>query len=473
MLYLGGDVLKKFFVVFVSSLLFFFSVSFSAFATPALTALAPETVTQLLVALGLISGDSVSGYDWRVDSALGQEFYTTDIFGHVVPKINSGDKLTEEDLKPLYAVFPDDLYWTDGSRWFVGSGSENRPLNASDLYLEAKSLVGINYSMPVNLAGAQNATGLIVDGMLGTCEIGSSSVGSGEYFFPYAVNKNTGFSFFRPCGVSFPSSSLATSVTFSSSEPVTQSLPISSGLKRYLLWSFNITQMYTTSDVIDGSTAGWQITHNIREAWIRSDGKIMGSDLSGITDSTMLYTSGYPVLQLQGNSSDLNNVIVEVKPSNDDDDNQGSTPPAPVSPNNWEVWKTLEDLTRFLSTGENTNNGTTFGDFVNNNYNYVDVDINLPDNVNVNLGGGLDISGSGDINVNVNENISVPSVEGEGDKFYNLTLWDSLSALVADNPMITAVSALVRAIDPQLVALCSVSISLIIVLAIWRFIRGG
>lgn len=474
----GGDLMRRFLAFFLVFCLTLICPVYGLIASAAAVAapVAAESIAGLLVALGLIVGDEVSGYEWSnpltTETGKIEGYYTKDIFAQAVPKIKSGEKLTKDDLGALFGtVIASGTYTTDGTNYYV-SGSST-PVTASDLFVLAKSLVGVSYSMPTNVIGVQKGTGFMnANGSqnVGTCLASPGAVGTDQYFFPM-VETDSGAVFIRPIAMNLNKTGSGLSFDFSKSGYGTIGThSYSGGIKKYWAWDIsNSSSTYSTLEDIH-NLVFTQLIPIQGKSWVL----VQGSDTLSppYKSTTMIMTRGQPQVTFNANSDSLGDSIVQVKPS-DDDDNSGSTPPAPVPPNNWEVWRTIEDLTKFISTGEITNGSTTLDQFVNNNYNYVDVDINVPDSVDVNLGGGLDINGSGDINVNVNENISVPSVEGDGGKFYNLTLWDSLKAVAIDNPMIGTVTALIQSIDPTLVALCSLSLSLIMVLAIWRFLRGG
>lgn len=431
-------------------------------------------IGELLVALGLMSGNDTYGYDWRTDTTVGQQFYTTDIFGNVVPKIKNGDKLTDSDLSPLLGtVIPDDLYTYDGSNFAVSG----KTVTASDIFLTAKSLASTSYFMPVNIRAVQTPTGIFSDGQIGTCAFSPSSVGTSDYYFAYAEN-DMGV-YIRPVAFNMPFSNSSITVDFSRNSNDfghMQTMSVS-GLGEYIGITFTANDNYSFCNELPPASF-IPCSHAFNEPWIyisgsEPSGSYFQGTIKNVSAFTCLVTDGVPSLSLNASVDNLANSIVQVKPSNDDDSNNGSSPPTPQSPQNWEIWKGIEDLITFISTGDDTNNGTTFDEFVNNNYNYVDVNINVPEETtnNINISGGLDINGNGNVDITIHEDVSIP-VAGDGSGFYSPTAVDVIGALSNNNPVISTLSSLFSSIDPALVSIFSVSVSLLLVLGLWKLIRG-
>lgn len=472
----------------------FSGCSFSAFAAPAVVPVGAELIGELLVALGLMSGNSVDGFDWRIDTPAGRDIYTTDIFGNVVPKIKKGQTVTVEELKPLVGtVIPDNLYQTDGNGNFFVVG---RPLTTDDLFLKAKALAGVSYGIPINIDGAQAFSSILKtsDYVVVSTPISDAVEGNDYYFVPYYLGKS-GSSYILPVSIHFTSPTVCVLFDFRTGAQVSGD---GFKLQRYMTFPCNYSSYFRTTDSSDGlgstkynlaflPTGGSEASNSTAENpiyWSNSIITISGDgaekensarlDSYKLKSGTLLRTDGKPILELQGDKEKLGNAIVQVKK---DDDNNGNLPsgqePAPQSPNSWEIWKSIEDLVKFIDTGEVNNGNTDYGDFVNNNYNYVNVNIDVPDTINnnVNISGGLDVNTSGSVDITIHEDISLPSA-GDGSGFFNPDATNVLGALVKDNPVISVVSGLFSAIDPALLGVFSVSVSLLLVLGLWKLIRG-
>ncbi len=446
----------------------------TAYAAPAVAAspVTAEILAELLVALGLITGDAVNGYVWTEDNP-----YVTDIFSEQLGVItDSSIPISAETLESaMGTVIPEGVYTytenTDGSKNFF---VQNKELSTSDLFLTAKSLVGVNYMMPVNINGASWVRSALdhEGGLYYYSPFGNSYLTEPTTLFGYYVTSSGSpymsnmFLYFLGSGTSYKYSNFTRPDVFSGE----------------LKLSTNNQHMYIAPAYISKSNVyigPYCIYDDLERPW---DYKVPLStssqyiDLSNnktvslktfysdVVSATILNCKGLPKSLLDGSRENLDNAIVQVK--KDDDDNNGSTPPA--SPNNWEIWKSLEDLAHFIDTGEDTNGGTTYDQFVNNNYNYVQVNVNVPDNVNVNLGGGLDINGSGSIDITIHEDL--PSV-GDGSGFFTPGVGDVADA-VGTNPVIHVIHGLFAAIDPALLGIFTVSVSLLIVLGLWKMIRG-
>lgn len=437
----------------------------SAFAAPAVVPVAAEGIAQLLVALGLMTHDATTDlYDWRTDSELGRQFYTEDIFGNVVLKIAAGEPCTAEELEPLYGtVIPADLYTTDGQNYYL----DGKLVTNTDLYVNADCLVGLTYSLPTNVDGMLFSDGGLILGNYGSMPFPSSLVGSDVFLIPFYTTPSGHYILSHT--LNFPSVVSTYSYWIDSGEPPKDYLYENVTLDKFLRFPIGTGVPWASGN--SSTSPGGLIANS--ESWT----KVLGVDTNvgfkkaDITAWHLIKTKGVPVFTVSGEKEGLDGAIVKPPepPKNDDD----KKPEIPESPALWQIWKSLEDLSLYLSTGEDTNFNNTFQDYVNNNYNYVDVDINVPDEINnnVNLSGGLDINGKGDITININEDVSLPSA-GDGSGFYNPDAADIVGALGKDNPVVGVVSGLFSALDPALVGIFSISVSLLFVLGLWKLIRG-
>lgn len=435
------------------------SLSYAPFmpmmSVSASSALVPVTGVQtgdLLVGLGVMEkGDN----DLFFMSPLNRRLYTEDIFGNIVPKIKDNVGVTAEELAPLLgSVIPEDLYLSDGINFFVG----NKQVTASDLYLKATSLVGVNYKMPVNVMGAQEYVGqpsnVSSDYHWAVCKMSSDYVGKDIYFVPYFVMEHN-MQFIFPTAIMFPTSH--SSLSYNYLTKFTQSYDLQCSLGSLLYYPVVMNEGYVTQDEL--------VTYNLRtisedfhDDFVCVTG--FGTfDWANVTSTTCLVTKGMPTVELQGDKTELGNAVVKVE----DDDNNGSTPPSPKSPNSWEIWQTVTELIDQIDNDIVTNGGTTYEQYVNNNYNYVNVDINVPDQIDTN------INFHGDVTIHED----LPSVSGaDGSGFFDVDAVDAIAALTTDNPIVPLVEGLFEVIDPILFGIYSVGVSLLIVLSLWKFIRG-
>lgn len=442
----------------------------SALATPAVVAVGGEAIWGLLVALGLMAGDASTGYTWTC-----QDPYVNDIFETASPGWTSGLKTPAENFPALQSmydkIFDKDIYTTDGENYFV-SGV---PVTSDNIYLRASVVPETVYGLPTNIDIGSHAVNLVKKAgdtwSYAVFTSPASNIGLDYYYFPYYTTSTGAFVFSQ--SFTFISANNASTRTLSydfytkNTRDYTNPAP----LRNYLgspLYPYS-PDGYASSDDPSFNSATL-VAPVIDYSTVRRVSGTGDYSVSAVTGALLLRTRGIPVASVQGDSSSLDGALVQVKPSNDDDNN-GETPPVPVPPNNWELWRSVEDLLKFISSGEVTNGNTDFGQYVNNNYNYVQ--INVPDEIsqNINIGGSLGINGKGDINININEDVSLPSA-GDGSGFYNPSAVNVIGALSKDNPVIGTLSGLFSALDPALVGIVSISISLLLVLGLWKLIRG-
>ncbi len=444
--------------------------SLAVSAAPAVVAAAGEAIYGLLVALGLVVGNESGEYVWNANY---DNPYVTSIFEEQVEGITSGIPISDKMLGEVETkILPEDVYTTDGSKYYV-SGKE---ISTADLFVKAKALLGVKYGLPTNVYSASAYTGLSVGSDHGWYSpVGTSDINNGNCFIPcYGYN---GHLLYQKFGLAifpdklrlydFTGNNLSGSLGSGGS-----GIPkyISTGTRSYVPYILStdnpsINGNYRASTMSWGGTVAYDEngkSYNLSNIW------------NDLDYSTFVVTNGIPVDTVNGDTSSLDGAIVQVKPTKKDEDNNGSTPPVvPQSPNTWEIWQTVDELFDEIIEGTNTNHGTTFQDYVNNNYNYVavDVDVNMPDRVDVGLSGGLDINGKGDINVNIHEEL--PSVSsGDGSGFFDADAVDVIAALTTNNPVVHVIKGLFEAIDPSLLAIFSVGVSLLIVLGLWKLIRG-
>lgn len=203
-----------------------------------------------------------------------------------------------------------------------------------------------------------------------------------------------------------------------------------------------------------------------------------------------LVSTEIPKYALEVDKEKLDGVLVSVggspePPDNNSGDNNDENNQNKYSLLPPELWQVFETVADFLDKTPltDTNQSTTLGDFVNNNYNYnnVSVDVNVPDRftirfdnpLDINLNADVNLGGNININVEINDKTELPSVsEGDGEGFFSANVIDVFSGLTVNNPIMSTLHALFGVIDPALVAIFSVTISLCLLLALWKLIRG-
>lgn len=443
----------------------------TAYAAPAVAApVTAELIGELLVALGLMAGNATDGYTWiSKDNP-----YVENVFESQVTGITSGVPVSSETLGSLVdTCIPKGVYYAkkkaDGThRFFVGE-NELHEVTVSDIFVKANSLVDVKYFLPTNFLGVMDYN---VD-TSGSVKrpyalFPTLALGTLQHYIPVVYSGDT--LYVRFTSISFPSETSYTYTNLTTMNKGTYEHNFAGGT-RLMPPVYDIDSEWgvTTASGFSWLQANSSLLHG---NYVSSTGVSHKYDYAAGDVCTLIYTSDFPEYGVSGDKTLLEDSIVQVKPS-EDDDNNGSTPPVPQSPNSWEIWQTVTQLLDELDSGKDTNGGTTYDQYVNNNYNLVDVDINVPDKIdnNVNLSGGLDINGTGDINITVHEDVSLPSA-GDGSGFYNPNAADVIGALGKDNPVIPLISGLFSALDPALVGIFSISVSLLFVLGLWRLIRG-
>ena len=176
-------------------------------------------------------------------------------------------------------------------------------------------------------------------------------------------------------------------------------------------------------------------------------------------------------------------IIIEKVPAdpndfnNDDDDDDK---PPQLFPPDW--WKIIETILDYV--GDDKEYPTTVNYYVTNNFTYnttVDPSVPVPSDFNVSLDVSgnihhdvdLDISGGLNIDITINDNTELPSVsEGDGENFFSADALDVFAGLTKNNPVLETLKELFAVVDPALVSIFSVSVSLVLLLALWKFIRG-
>lgn len=449
------------------------SLSITAFGAPAVAVpVTAEVVAELLVALGLMAGNATDGYIWKAND----NPYVTSIFESQVSAITGDIPVSSETLSPLLGtVIPEGVYSQseDGSFFVAG-----KPVTSSDIFLNAKSLIGVTYGLPVNVYAISDYSARTEGQYSGWYSpLGVSDVNNGNCFIPI-YGRDGAILFSKFALAVYPSQMRL----FDFSGKMLQSGVASGGkgLPNYISAGSGTTSPFVfgvESPSINGNyrygTSAWQgallfdvLGQSVKktEVW------------SSLDYATFAVTKGIPVDTILADDDKLEGAVVKVEinnfnpvpPEGGGNNQPDKTVVVPVPPV-WEIWKSIADLITEVDTGSDTNNGTSLGGYINNNYNYqsVDVDVNVPDNFDVGISGGLDI------NANVNIHESLPSVSsGDGSGFFDAGAVDVLAGLTTDNPVFGVTKGLFSALDPALVGIFSVSVSLLLLLGLWKLIKG-
>lgn len=465
-------------VFFVSSFVFPVLSAAAAPVAPVVPVVG-EALIGLLVALGLIVLNPSDGqYYWTGNG----DPYTQSIFEQQAGIIlDDSIPIADSDFDKIAEnVIAKNTYTTDGTKYYIG----NKEITSADLFLQASALAGTSYSMPVNVSGFLPCqTGVYAQnggGYRARC-IFDFTAGTDNYYFPYFVT-NSG-AYVAPCAINIlsnPDGQKGTAFCYNFNTD-TGSTYTNTVYQKYLFYQpyvkDNGEYFYgtTTSDGLQYTTYTVGKFNDITSFFAVS-GRAGTYNPSDVVQTCLLRTNGRPKLGVIGEKEKLQDAIVKVEPPAPDPEQEPddkNTPPVPVPPTEWELWRTVDDLLDFVDNGTVSNGGTDYGQYVNNNYNYVQVDVNLPDevNTNVNLSGNLGIEGSGDIDITFHEDVSLPS-GGDGSDFFNPDAADVVDALGKSNPVVSVISGLFAAIDPHLLGVFSVGVSLLVVLGLWKLIRG-
>lgn len=426
----------------------------AAFAAPAVVPVTAEAIIELLIALGVITGSAEAGYYISENC----DPYTVTIFEQQLGIVTKeGIPIATEDLEKAYGTFiPTDIYFTDGNKFYIG----NKEVESDDLFTYALNIAGTSFGFPVNvvdIAPYYKMSSGANTGFFSPLE--TKQVEKGYCYIPMYDYQQ------RPFWNSF-ALQLSTMKLYSYdgreltdygdyNPEISYISTGSSGLVPFVLG--------TNTPTINGN---YRLSTNSYGGNTAYNSQGFPGTLNNIYPTaryiTFAITDGVPTNVVEGDKTKLDGAVVQIK-TEKDDDNNGSTPPVPQPPDSWEIWQTISQLLDEIDTGTDTNGNNTYHDYVNNNYNYVNVDINVPDKIDQNI----NISG----NVTIHEDVSLPT-GGDGSGFYNPDAVDAIAALTTNNPAVQVIKGLFEAIDPALVGIFSVSVSLLVALGIWKLIRG-
>lgn len=485
----------------ILSLLLCLTLTFNILPSPASAApavvLAPvvgEGLVTLLEFLGVITAVSGGGY------ALTQAYpYISDYFTDLMDTTGKG----LEDV--IQMAVPPSVYYTDNKGdYYIGNTVTYPVDSASQLLLKADYLP-ISYSLPINVTGVIN-TGY----KYGNTDLAAvnyttlAKYNSSKWIIPYVetVNYTSDLLIGNRCfrinkaldGFEFVDYTLNHTIQAGTFQNNTVMTPID-GADIYMTpvdriggGTCTLLSNWYLSDghLFPGSSAGLPATANVstninagRYMTLSRQvdtGFSINSNKDKVGHIGYLLSDGIPVYDLTLDEDKTKDIYVSPSgptPPDDNDDDPGNDT-ALIPPYLWDVFETVTD---FMT---DKNNSTTLQQYIGNNYNYnvVDVDVNVPESfhfyfenpLNINLG----LSGGVDINITIEDKTELPSISsGDGENFFGADALDVFAGLTTNNPVMSTVTALFGVIDPALVSVFSVTISLGFLLALWRLIRGG
>lgn len=475
-----NPILLKVIGIFLSLLLllsFNLITASKAYAAPALIPVVGEGLIGVLQLLDLVLVGAV-GYELNKDYP-----FISDYFYNV-----------GTDIADWCAALPQDMYYTDTmGNYYLANGSQVSSI--SDLLLDASKLPS-SYSFPVNFL-AEITSNVWVSGE-GNCR---------AFDFNHIVRNNdlwyTPFYFTTSGEPCISAVSLKMGLEKNSWKYVdyrldpsnivndtNSAITLANDKRTYMEFAFNnapstISSRYILNQgvittLVSNQVGGYNGSFFTHPRYVNSDGVTVDGDTTTLFNTAKVANVGWltsstvPRFEIDVEGKDLEEVYISPAPDYqppDNNDDDGGIQLLP--PDLWEVFKSVKD---FL---DNTNNNTTLKDYVNNNYNYntVDVDVNVPDSFHIIFESSLDVnlnlSGGVNVDITINDKTELPSIsEGDGEGFFNANVIDVFAALTKNNPVMAVITGLFSAIDPVLLSIVSVSISLILVLALWKLIKG-
>lgn len=472
-----------------------------------------ELFKGLLIALGLGSATVGGGF------ALSEAYpYVYETF------YNLGS-----DISDWFNAIPEDTYYTDGAGVFYLGNSTAYPItDPTQLVLKGNAILD-SYSLPLNVRG--NAVGRKNLSMLGgiiDLERIWKAYPNGAYMIPWSQIEGSG-DFAGTVGFSHTASMITTDsytyINFDDPYAIPHTLALNyTPVTHPVLWGFVSYNLGSSDDGCIYFDYGYRSDYNVTNSVVvpnNRDGILTLPSSSAFNYKTSpFYTASGSVNEdfssshvkvpydmvicgallcddvpemgfVNLNKDKLDDVIISVggsplPPAEPDDpedpDNDPDNFPNYLPPSYWEVFTSLTDLLNKSSTN-NTNNNTTLNNYIQNNYTY-NVVINdnkpFPSDFNVRFDGSLDlkvdanVSLGGDItiNVNIDDKTELPSIsEGDGENFFGADFLDVFAGLTKNNPVIPVLSSLFGVVDPSLVSVFSVTLSLSFLLALWRLLK--
>lgn len=486
--------------IFITPMSFLTNTKVSAAPALALVPLGVETVGELLAVLGIAVATGVGTY------SLTQEY----------PYIHDTLSKFGDTVSDWINAFPKDVYYQDpdSGDWYIGKDAEVLVTGVSDLVLKGDALL-TDYTYPVNVKAVRNtdpqkwmgnASGNISANLYNLWSVYEAA---NLWLIPWAygsatsVEPNEGAVAYAMANMGLninPYAGTLSIITHGASEVSTIPFTFNTfGMDPYLSISKIGQPSYILPNYRIDDNRGYipelgsgyvTIPGYSVLPWQASAGEFVFKQGSSIGATGFLVCEGVPTTSLVVDKDKLTDVIVsvdsmppaEIPP--DDDDDEPWLPFYP--PSEWEIFKDILDWILKKTTGENTNNDTTVTNYVNNDYTfnitvnpsnpspedykiYLSGDVNVKQDItaDVNLGGNVNI------NIDINENVSLPDLSaGNGDNFFSADAVDAISGLTTNNPILRLVYGIFAAIDPALLGIVSVGISLMILLGIWKLIRG-
>ena len=493
-------------------------------AAPAVVAVGATAVAVLglFAAMGLISPQSTQDSIFPSNQADNSYFWDTLV--SVVAPAGGKAALAAADLVDFYVKsMPQDLYYTDGTNYYIDTSAGLRAVTSQDVYISAEAVVATGYTMPVNIVGLANTTTThkwdtyFGDGRL-VANISPVFTNPGIYAtyavqlnpaLPYWASTSGAFAYTGSVGLTHVadwrnSPNSITGVLLNVPYENTGTVWIGP-LLNGLVTPFYIAQhpAWVTDNKgtwLDEGTGSWLYKEYgdalFGNSWVYDNHTFQWS-MNDVIALTVAFTDGIPATSLSDvypalkeDKGELEDTWVNVKPAPElppDDDDDEKKHYYPPTPDWWELFKDIADIINDTSE-KPSNNNTTLGDFINNNFNYNTVVVEAPDipdiftfyvygdmklDINADIDADVNLGGSLTVNINYNEDVDLPEVkEDDGKGLIDMGVTDVIGGLTTHNPVVPTLTSLFESIDPTLRALFITGISLSILLALWKLIRG-
>lgn len=475
-------------------------------------------VVSLLEAIGVIQ-------------AVGEAVYVVaQGYGYILDFIDAINPfaITPQELWDFAKKYiPDDLFfWNkDTAKPYVATGEGYRLASGGDLYLKAPEVVNnTRYTTPVNVGGVLNASPTWNgSSRYMAIQLGTMPFSGANNIYIIGINKVTSAKITNPVYIT---SSQAWTYNGAHGFEVNswypefkyqETIPLNSAWSGGNVWGLAPNVRRSSSDwmtenggwVSDSDGTWYEIagrtpyiysgsTDNLYGGrWYYNGATIEAPSNSGHPFSqctavveTALYTIGTPVLYMneyfEPGGGDLplpDDSVVRVPDISIDIDISNPSSNSFLPPP--EFWQAFKDVLDAMANagGQNVNNSTTLGDFVNNNYVYNETNVNLPeipDSFKFQISGSLgldvnaDVNLKGDLNITINENYNpqLPEVTSkDGEDVFDMNAATVVGALTTHNPIFPMIKGVFDNIDPSLKALFVTGVSFLMLLGLWHLIR--
>lgn len=515
--------------ILMKSLLVFSLLIFSVYMlltpiTQARAAAAVVPVVGAVAAVGLLLAMGVINPIYQAPSGsivpkygISEEFgYLGDVIVGAFPGIQLVTGITGDQVGSIFErLFPQDLYWTDGDTYYVDTYDGLRPVTSGDVYVSSPFVAEASYTLPVNIVGlmntyiSYNGSSKYYTANTGTLFTSATTqfavpVGKfrDDYGGTYWASKTGALTY-----TGLQSYGLIKNWQLPNADVSTlESVPFGNSWLGGTVYFMNIGVGFGTW--FQGENIRWvsdsmgtycqllqpflinNYSNNWSGDWVY-DGRTFSPSVDSYIEGTFAVTEGIPVVsldkqypQLKDKPKELEDTWVNVKPSGEgggnDDDEDGKKHPFPVSPDFWDIFKTILDIIN-NKPDKPSNNKTTLGDYISNGFIYNNQVVEAPEIPDtfyiygdLNMHVDADVNLSGDLNITINENYNptLPEVTAsDGDGVFDMNAATVVGALTTNNPVFPTISTLMQSIDPTLRALFVTGVGFLMLLGLWHLIR--